>query len=56
MLDLSMAFSRVENVGLLQKLKSCGISSSGVWPYFTFSQEQGALSGSGWVVFVKLSS
>ena len=45
-LNKSKALDRVWHAGLLHKIKSYGISVSGIWSYFFFSKYKTALSGS----------
>ena len=54
-LDISKAFDRVWNAGLLHKLKSCGILGQIFGLIFSFLSLM-ASSGSGWKVFSRISS
>ena len=54
-LDISKAFNRVSPSGLLQKLKSSGISSQ-IFGLISSVLSKTALGRSGWEVFTRLSS
>ena len=57
-LDIANAFDRVWHAGVLQKLKSCGISSQtfDLISFFFSNRWLQMESGSGWKVFTRISN